>query len=88
MLEGQKILEDRYKANNKKGKTEVYKGKPKRWEVLDESFEPELRREVQRNVFDGKYLTGLGGEGRKEMEFVSDEEEEFIQHPIKSKYLD
>ena len=87
MLVAQKELEDRYNDVNKAGKTEVYKGKPEKWQVLDKSFDKNLRVETQRNIYDNKYLTRIGGESEIEG-VVSEEEEEFIRHPIKSKYYD
>ena len=76
----------------KAGKLQVYKGNPKVWQVLDESFQTETRKRAQLDINDSKVITALSRNSdiqkRKEDAMVSDAEEDFIEIPIKTKYYE
>jgi len=76
----------------KEGKIPVYKGNPKNWQVLDESFQSDTRRRAQMDINDSKVVQALSGDSDiqkiKEDAMISDAEEDFIEVPIKTKYYD
>lgn len=76
----------------KEGKIPVYKGNPKNWQVLDESFQSDTRRRAQMDINDSKVVQALSGDSDiqkiKEDAMISDAEEDFIEMPIRTKYYD
>ncbi len=76
----------------KDGKLPVYKGNPRNWQVLDESFQSETRKRAQMDINDSKVIQVLSEDSdiqrRKEDAMTSDAEEDFVQVPIRTKYYD
>jgi hypothetical protein len=76
----------------KEGKLPVYKGNPKLWQVLDDSYQPEARKKAQLDIKDSKVINylSLNSEIQKKKEdtLMSDAEEDFIEIPIKTKFYE
>lgn len=91
-LEAQYHFETEIEQRTKNGKLPVYKGNPKVWQVLDESFPNEPRKRAQIDIQDSKMVTAISGNSdiqkRKEDAMVSDAEEDFVEIPIKTKYYE
>ena len=88
-MEAQVQMEHDIKLREQAGKMKVYKGNPKIWQVLDESFESDARKRAQLDVRDPKALqTDVSGQRRRDDALGSDAEEDFIEVPIRTKYYD
>ncbi len=80
------------KERMKNGKLDVYKGKPKLWSVLDESYSAEQKKAMQMNINDARIAKSLDADSmtlrKRGEEGESDLEEDVIRMPIKTKYYD
>lgn len=90
--EGEYLLEGVIKERMKKGKVDVYKGNPKIWNVLDNSYDPEQKVRSQLDVNDQRIVKTLGDSGLtvkgKSKDIESDVEEDIESLPSKTKYYD
>ncbi len=91
-IEAQYAFEKGIEQRLKDGKIPVYKGNPKNWQVLDESFQSETRKRAQMDINDSKVAQAFSNNSaiqqRKEDAMISDAEEDFVEVPIKTKYYD
>ncbi len=87
------MFDDNLKKSDKKGKYPVYKGNPKKWQVLDDDFfSADQKKQTQRNIYDNNYLKTLNEDSalsqKKEQQLMTEEEEDTVPLPFKNKYID
>lgn len=90
--EAQYILASEIKKRMKSGKIEVYKGNPKIWNVLDNSYDVEQKVKSQLDVNDQKLMRTFTEDGlalkSKTDDMESDVEDSYETVPTKTKYYD
>lgn len=92
-MESIAVMEAERDRLKKVGKEKVYRGKPELWRVLDPSFDPAAVRSVQENINDARVVKVISREDttlaeKKERDMESDAEKDFIELPIKTKYME
>ena len=85
-------MENEIKQRKLAGKINVYKGKPKLWNVLDNSYDADQKVKSQLDVNDSKLVRVLTNHGLdlkdKNRNIESDAEDDVLVVPTKTKYYD